>query len=126
MPFLLRYISGPVLAIIFSFAFPGFHKLRYDPMMIAGFILSILTVLVVLVGFVMPRYYDAFIPIERRDEGTEPTTAMDTKGEVAGLPVSEVANAEGGHASFPRESSSEREDKAVKGEAPYRSYGLRT
>jgi solute carrier family 6 GABA transporter-like protein 1 len=127
MPFLLRYISGPVLAIIFSFAFPGFHKLRYDPMMIAGFILSILTVTVVLVGFVMPRYYDAFIPMERRYEGTEPTIAMDTKGEVAGLPVSEIGNAEGGHGhtTISRESSSEREDKAVKEEAPYRSHGMR-
>ena len=46
MPFLLRYLSGPVLAIILSFAFPEFHRLRYDPMMIAGFILSILTILV--------------------------------------------------------------------------------
>jgi solute carrier family 6 GABA transporter-like protein 1 len=41
LPFLLRCISGPVLAIIFSFAFPEFHILRYDPMMITGFILSI-------------------------------------------------------------------------------------
>lgn len=41
-PVLLRYISGPVLAIIFSFTFPEFHLLRYDPMMIASFILSTL------------------------------------------------------------------------------------
>jgi solute carrier family 6 GABA transporter-like protein 1 len=120
MPFLLRYISGPVLAIIFSFAFPEFHTLRYDPMMIAGFILSILTVVVILVGFVMPRYYDAFIPVHRRGEGTEPTTAMDTKGEVAGLPVSHFANAEAG---MPRSSSSEREEKGVKDDATSAPYG---
>lgn len=119
MPFLLRYISGPVLAIIFSFAFPAFHKIRYDPMMIAGFILSILTVTVILVGFVMPRYYDAFIPIHRREEGTEPTTAQDTKGELAGMPVSQIANAEGGQAALARESSSEREDRAIKEDAAH-------
>jgi solute carrier family 6 GABA transporter-like protein 1 len=126
LPFLLRYISGPALAIVFSFAFPEFHTLRFDPMMITGFILSILTIIVVLVGFVMPRYYDAFIPIGRRGEGTEPTTAMETKGDFAGLPVSQIANAEGGLA---RESSSDRDDKAVKDdEAPpaYHSNGLRT
>ncbi|KAG9756320.1 SNF-domain-containing protein, partial [Aureobasidium melanogenum] len=73
LPILLRYVSGPVLAIIFSFAFPEFHTLRYDPMMITGFILSVLGMLAVLLGFVMPRYYDAFIPVERRDEGTKET-----------------------------------------------------
>ncbi|KAF2030005.1 SNF-domain-containing protein [Setomelanomma holmii] len=116
LPFLLRYISGPALAIVFSFAFPEFHSLRYDPMMITGFIISILTIIVVLVGFVMPRYYDAFIPIHRRGKGTEPTTAMETKGDFAGLPVSQIANAEGG---LPRESASDHDDKAVKDdEAP--------
>ncbi|KAH7076472.1 hypothetical protein BKA63DRAFT_283333 [Paraphoma chrysanthemicola] len=126
LPFLLRYISGPALAIVFSFAFPEFHTLRYDPMMITGFILSILTIIVVLVGFVMPRYYDAFIPIGRRGEGTEPTTAMETKGDFAGMPISQIANAEGG---LPRELSLDHDDKAVKDdEAPpvYRSNGLRT
>ncbi|KAH4034275.1 hypothetical protein HBI81_081870 [Parastagonospora nodorum] len=122
LPVLLRYISGPVLAIIFSFAFPEFHTLRYDPMMITGFILSILTIIVVLVGAVMPRYYDAFIPIERKDEGTEPTIAMETKGEVAGLPISEVANAESGHGSMMRESSLEHDDKAVNSDEPPPAY----
>jgi solute carrier family 6 GABA transporter-like protein 1 len=55
LPFLLRYISGPVLAMIFSFAVPESHTLRYNPMMIARFIISILTIGVVLVGFVTPR-----------------------------------------------------------------------
>jgi solute carrier family 6 GABA transporter-like protein 1 len=128
MPFLLRYISGPVLAIIFSFAFPEFHTLRYDPMMIAGFILSILTIVVILAGCVMPRYYDAFIPIERRGEGTEPTTAMDIKGEVSGMTMSQMANAESGQAALARESSSDHDDTAVKEDEappPYKSNGLR-
>ncbi|CAD0115502.1 unnamed protein product [Aureobasidium uvarum] len=73
MPVLLRYVSGPVLAIIFSFAFPEFHELRYDPMMIAGFILSILGMVGVLLGFVVPRYYDCFVPWQRREEGMKET-----------------------------------------------------
>jgi len=119
LPILLRYLSGPVLAIILSFAFPEFHTLRYDPMMIAGFILSILTLIVIIVGFVMPRYYDAFIPIERRSEGTEPTVAMVTKNEIAGKPISETIKAESGHAGVNRESSSDynamSEDKETGG-----------
>lgn len=106
MPFLLRYLSGPVLAIIFSFAFPEFHTLRYDPMMIAGFILSIITVIVILLGLVMPRYYDAFIPVARRFEGTEPTVTMQTKGELAGRPIAEMFIAEHGDSATMRDSSS--------------------
>lgn len=105
MPVLLRYLSGPVLAIILSFAFPEFHTLRYDPMMISGFILSILTIIVILLGLVMPRYYDAFIPIYRRSEGTEPTMPMQNKGELGGKPITETIAAENGHGSVIRDLS---------------------
>lgn len=107
LPFLWRYISCPVLAIVFSFAFPEFHTLRYDPMMIAGFIIAIFTLIAMIVGFVMPRYYDAFIPLERRGEGTEPTVAGETKGELAGKPLSEVVNAENGQGGLMARSSSD-------------------
>lgn len=76
--------------------------------MIAGFIISILTMIVVLVGFVMPRYYDAFIPSHRRQEGTEPTVAIETKGELAGKPMRAISNAENGQGALTRESSSDR------------------
>ncbi|KAH9879102.1 hypothetical protein J1614_002537 [Plenodomus biglobosus] len=108
LPVLLRYLSGPVLAIIFSFAFPEFHTLRYDPMMITGFILSVLTMIVMIVGFVMPRYYDAFIPVARRGEGAEPTVAAQTKGDLAGKSIREVVNAEAGLAAGDRCSSDQR------------------
>ncbi|KAL2376667.1 hypothetical protein RJZ90_007345 [Blastomyces dermatitidis] len=78
-PLLLRYISAPILAIIFSFAYPQFHTLRYDPLMIAGFILAHICLLAILLGFVMPRYYDIFIPPLRRAEGTEETVANEPK-----------------------------------------------
>ncbi|KAL4881793.1 hypothetical protein BJY04DRAFT_188122 [Aspergillus karnatakaensis] len=68
-PVLLRYVCAPVLAIIFSFAYPEFHTLRYDPLMITGFIVAHLVLLAILLGCVMPRYYEVFIPPERVGEG---------------------------------------------------------
>lgn len=89
-PLLLRYISGPVLAIIFSFAFPEFHTLRYDPLMILGFIVSMICVVLICLGFVMPRYYNFFIPPHRRGEGTEPTIALEPRLEVEARRVGDV------------------------------------
>lgn len=65
-------------------------------MYITGFILANLAMVVIILGFTIPRYYDAFIPYERRGEGTEPTAAMETKGDIAGAPVSDIISAEGG------------------------------
>ncbi len=48
-------------------------------MMIAGFILSILTLLIMIIGFVLPRYYGVLISPHRRNEGTEATTANELK-----------------------------------------------
>jgi solute carrier family 6 GABA transporter-like protein 1 len=85
-------------------------------MMIAGFILSIVTIIVVLLGLVMPRYYDAFIPMQRRFEGTEPTVACETKGELAGKPIAETVSAEHGKARVVSDSVSgqEMDDKHIR------------
>lgn len=50
-------------------------------MMIAGFILSMLSVSAMLFGFAMPRYYDMFIPVHRQGEGREVTEANVDKEE---------------------------------------------
>lgn len=71
----------------------------------------------VIVGFVMPRYYDAFVPIQRRGEGTEPTVASETKGELAGKPIGEAVNAENGHAGLDRTSS---EQHTLSGDKHYK------
>lgn len=112
LPLLLRYVSGPVLAIIFSFAYPEFHTLRYDPMMIAGFILAHLGLLMIILGFIMPRYYEVFIPPHRRSEGTEPTVANEIKGEIIASTV--MGNSSGhevddGEAGLARRYSREQE-----------------
>jgi solute carrier family 6 GABA transporter-like protein 1 len=113
LPFLLRYISGPVLAIIFSFGYPEFHTLRYDPMMIAGFILANITMVVIILGLTIPRYYDAFIPMERRGEGTEPTIAMQTKDEITGAPIGDLVRAEGGQVTPAYSSSPDFENEGA-------------
>lgn len=48
-------------------------------MMVAGFIISILTLTTMILGFVLPRYYGVFIAPHRRNEGTESTTANELK-----------------------------------------------
>lgn len=44
-------------------------------MMIAGFILAHLGLLLILLGFIMPRYYDVFIPLDRKNEELKVTQA---------------------------------------------------
>lgn len=95
---LLRYISAPVLAIVFSFAYPEvsgsclirqvhalitctqFYDLRYDPPYIFGFILAHIVMLAVLFGFCLPRYLDVFVPPERREDGVKNYGANVTEG----------------------------------------------
>lgn len=57
--------------------------------MIAGFILAHLCLLLILLGFVMPRYYDVFVPPHRRSEGTEETIANEPKGQVIARAVAD-------------------------------------
>jgi solute carrier family 6 (neurotransmitter transporter, GABA) member 1 len=64
--------------------------------MILGFIVAHIAMVAIMFGYAVPRYYDVLIPIDRRNEGSEPTIAMQTKGELAGRPVEEIANAERG------------------------------
>ncbi|OAG39801.1 hypothetical protein AYO21_06076 [Fonsecaea monophora] len=90
-PILLRYVSGPILAIVFSFAYPEFHTLRYDPLMISGFILAHLGMLAILLGLFFPRWYDALIPMHRRHEGTEPTVVNEVKGQVVARAINDPA-----------------------------------
>lgn len=83
-PILLRYISAPILAIIYGFAYPAFYQLRYDPLHIAGFTLAHFALVIILSGLIIPRWYNIFIPLHRQGEGDTPTRALETKGEIDG------------------------------------------
>ncbi|KAL2683019.1 hypothetical protein Neosp_007481 [[Neocosmospora] mangrovei] len=71
-PILLRFVSAPVLAIIYGFAYPAFHDLRDDPLHILGFAIAHICLLLIGLGVLVPRWYDCMIPPKRRDEGNIP------------------------------------------------------
>lgn len=68
-PVLLRYVSGPILAIVYGFSYPAFYKLRYDPLHILGFGVGHIALLIIFGSFIFPRWYDLFIPAKRQNEG---------------------------------------------------------
>jgi solute carrier family 6 (neurotransmitter transporter, GABA) member 1 len=68
----LRYITGPILAIILSLAYPAFETVYDDPLHILGFIIGHFLLVWCVVGFLLPRWLDAFIIEERRDDWKQP------------------------------------------------------
>lgn len=66
---ILRYFSAPVLAIVFSFAYPSFIAVRNDPLHIFAFTCAHIVVVFVLVVFIVPRMLNPLIPKTRREEG---------------------------------------------------------
>lgn len=100
----MRYISAPILAIVYSFAYPSFYQLRYDPLHIAGFTLAHFVLVIIVLGFIVPRWYAVFVPPSRRDEGKERTTANVSSFL---LDSAEVQSQEEGRVSSEEESESE-------------------
>ena len=65
----LRYGSAPILAMVTSFAYPKFYANgRMDPLHIAGFTFAHCTVLLVIIGLILPRALDVFVLPEKRDD----------------------------------------------------------
>jgi solute carrier family 6 (neurotransmitter transporter, GABA) member 1 len=65
----LRYISGPILLIVLSFAYPVFSAVRNDPLHVFGFTCAHLAVFFTLWIYIWPRSLDVFVPAKRREEG---------------------------------------------------------
>jgi solute carrier family 6 GABA transporter-like protein 1 len=70
---ILRYISAPILAIIFSFSYPDFYASRMDPLHILGFTISHAALIMVGLSYILPRWFDPIVPAQRRAEGDVPT-----------------------------------------------------
>jgi solute carrier family 6 GABA transporter-like protein 1 len=70
---LLRYISAPILVIIFSFSYPDFYQSRMDPLHILGFTISHAALIMVGLGYIVPQWFDPIVPQHRRLEGDVPT-----------------------------------------------------
>ncbi|KAL8868936.1 MAG: hypothetical protein Q9174_004651 [Haloplaca sp. 1 TL-2023] len=66
---MIRYISSPILFIVYSLAYPEFWTLRNDPVYVFGFILSHFCLIFAVVALLLPRYYDVFVPRHRLDDG---------------------------------------------------------
>lgn len=66
---MLRYIAAPALAIVYSFSYGAFYELRNDPLHVMGFGVGHIALLLIAIGFIVPKWYDTFIPPERRGEG---------------------------------------------------------
>ncbi|KAL8748358.1 MAG: hypothetical protein Q9184_007363 [Pyrenodesmia sp. 2 TL-2023] len=66
---LIRYISAPILFIVYSLSYPEFWTLRNDPVYVFGFILAHFCLIFAVVSLVLPRYYDVFVPKHRLDDG---------------------------------------------------------
>lgn len=66
---LVRYIAGPILSIVYAFSYPAFYQLRYDPLHILGFGVGHIALLLIFGGILVPRWFDVFIPPQRRAEG---------------------------------------------------------
>ena len=66
---MIRYIAAPILAIVYSFSYPGFYELRNDPLHIMGFAVAHIALIIIFAGFMLPRWFNVLIPAERRGEG---------------------------------------------------------
>ncbi|KAG9381094.1 solute carrier family 6 protein [Pyrenophora tritici-repentis] len=75
----MKYISGPILAIVLSFAYPKFTKTHmYDPIMIYGFSITHLVVPTIVLGILMPPWFNWIIPSEKIALGEKPVAPMET------------------------------------------------
>ncbi|TQV96686.1 hypothetical protein V2A60_002929 [Cordyceps javanica] len=62
---ILRYISAPIMAITFSFAYPSFYAVRNDPLHIFAFATSHVVMIIIALGFIVPRTFDIFVPADK-------------------------------------------------------------
>jgi solute carrier family 6 (neurotransmitter transporter, GABA) member 1 len=91
---LLRYINGPLLAIVYSFSFPAFASDgAKNPTHIFGFANAHFVSSLVLFGLIVPQWFNVLVPVERRDDGNKMyapnTTIMDGQRESDSLESAE-------------------------------------
>ncbi len=111
---MIRYISSPILFIVYSLAYPEFWTLRNDPMYVFGFILAHFCLIFAVVSLVLPRFYDPFVPPHRLDDGKRVAAPNVTENLLEG----EAADAaETGSSDSPPPFKSSSAGKPVSGQA---------
>jgi solute carrier family 6 GABA transporter-like protein 1 len=69
-PICLKYITGPAVALVFSFAYPKFlNNHRNDPPFIYSFVLMHVVVILIVGAFVVPRFLNILVPAHRIERG---------------------------------------------------------
>lgn len=68
----LRYITAPIIGMLFSMAYPLFYENRADPLHIAGFGFMHLSMVASFVGLFLPRWFNVFVPRNRIRDGYYP------------------------------------------------------
>ncbi|KAG9508151.1 hypothetical protein J7337_001714 [Fusarium musae] len=96
-PFCLKYITGPAVALVFSFAYPKFlNNYSDDPPFIYSFVLMHMVVIFIIGAFLAPRFLNVLIPSHRLDRGdgkydVAPQMTIDNR------PIVDNGGLEGGH-----------------------------
>lgn len=63
-------MAAPILAIVYSFSYPAFYaEGRKDPLHILGFGVAHLALVIIALGFILPRWFDILVPAPRRNDG---------------------------------------------------------
>lgn len=57
------------MAIITSFAYPDFYEKRNDPLHIFAFAIAHVCMVIICLGFIIPRAFDVFVPPEKMHLG---------------------------------------------------------
>lgn len=81
----LKYITVPILAIVFAFAYPAFNKVRNDPLHIFGFATTHVGMIVVVICLIFPRWLNVFVPPERQIKSDPVTVPGMTVAPLNGL-----------------------------------------
>jgi solute carrier family 6 (neurotransmitter transporter, GABA) member 1 len=115
-PIVLRYITSPILAIVFSFAYPSFAAVNNDPLHIFAFGLMHLVMLFIGLGFALPRFFDVFVPADRRGENELTYAPRVLMGTLKGERERAAENGDGPAATAEGETPSGT--KGVKSETP--------
>ncbi|KAF5659153.1 sodium-dependent serotonin transporter [Fusarium circinatum] len=69
-PFCLKFITGPAVALVFSFAYPKFlNNYSDDPPFIYSFVLMHVVVIFIIGAFLAPRFLNILIPSHRLERG---------------------------------------------------------
>lgn len=96
-PICLKYITGPAVALVFSFAYPKFlNNYSDDPPFIYSFVLMHMVVIFIIGAFLAPRFLNILIPSHRLERGdgkydVAPQMTVDNR------PIIDNGGLEGGH-----------------------------